>query len=457
MRELKRILVANRGEIACRIMRTCAAMGIETVAVWSEADADALHVSLADAAVPIGPAPATQSYLDQEKLLDAARCSGADAIHPGYGFLSESAAFARAVAGSGLAWIGPAPDTIEAMGDKERARVIARAVGVPVLPGSERIAPGEAVDPTRIGATIGYPLLVKAAAGGGGIGMQAVADPGQLAAQVEKTQSLAGRAFTDATVYLERYVPNARHVEVQVFGAGDGRGVHLFDRDCTVQRRFQKVIEEAPAPGIPDRVRRAMREAAIALVRAERYAGAGTVEFIFDRDRDEFYFLEMNTRIQVEHAVSEMVTGVDLVRWQIEQAAGRFNLPRQDDLCCRGHALECRLYAERPEKNFLPSPGRLAQLSFASGDDVRVDSGVRQGDVITPYYDPMIAKLIVRGENRPAAIERMREVLAQTRIQGVGTNLGFLGDVLSDPEFQRVNVTTRYVQEQWAARLKRAV
>ncbi|KAA3630012.1 MAG: acetyl-CoA carboxylase biotin carboxylase subunit, partial [Proteobacteria bacterium] len=409
MKNVKRILIANRGEIACRVIRTCKAMGVETVSVHSEADAGALHASISDVSVPIGPPPAAKSYLDADALIEAARANGADAVHPGYGFLSESAAFANAVIEAGLLWIGPPPAVIDAMGDKERAREIARCAGIPVLPGSERIGPGDTVDAVETGSRIGFPLLVKAAAGGGGIGMQVVDEPRRLSSQIEKTQSLAGRSFADSSVYLERYIRNARHVEVQVFGDGSGGGVHLFDRDCTIQRRFQKVIEEAPAPGIPETVREEMRDAAMALVRDQRYTGAGTVEFIYDRDREDFYFLEMNTRIQVEHAVTEMVTGVDLVRWQIEQCAGTWAPLSQEDIAVRGHAVECRIYAERPGKNFLPSPGQLDRLRFPrEADHLRIDVGVREGDAITPFYDPLIAKLIVRGSDRKDAVTRMR-------------------------------------------------
>ncbi len=457
MTAIKRILIANRGEIACRIMRTCREMGIESVAVYSEADANARHAQMADISMPVGPPPAGRSYLDVEAILGAARESGTDAVHPGYGFLSENGDFARAVIDAGLVWIGPEPETIEAMGDKERARAIAKAAGVAVLPGSERFRVGDAANVDEVADSIGFPLLVKAAAGGGGIGMQVVEAPERLADRIAKTQSLAERSFADSSVYLERYVANARHVEVQVFGTGDGHALHLFERDCTIQRRFQKVIEEAPAPRIPDRVRSALRTAALALVRVQRYAGAGTLEFIYDRDTDEFYFLEMNTRIQVEHAVTEQVTGIDLVRWQIEQAAGNFRHVNQDDIGCRGHAVECRIYAERPEKNFLPSPGTIDRLRLPNDDeDVRVDTGIREGDVITPYYDPLIAKLIVRGDDRQAAITRMRQELARVEIRGVRTNLAFLSTAIADPLFGNVDMTTRYVTDHWPAMLKQA-
>ncbi len=447
MRPIERLLIANRGEIACRIIRTCRAMGIATIAVYSEPDREALHVTRADASYPIGPPPVARSYLDGAAILRAAASGGADAVHPGYGLLAENAGFAHAVEDAGLVWIGPEPATIEAMGDKHEARRLATAAGIPVLPGSGRLEPGEALDHDALGAAIGFPLLVKAAAGGGGIGMRVVAEPAELGAQIETAQRLAARTFGDPSVYLERYVANARHVEVQVFGFGDGRGFHLFDRDCTVQRRFQKVIEEAPAPALAERVRRTMHEAALELLRGQRYRGAGTVEFIYDRDREVFYFLEMNTRIQVEHAVTEMITGVDIVRCQIEAAGGVFRSAAQGDYRASGHAIECRIYAERPEKHFLPSPGRLARLRFPPrSPDLRIDTGVREGDRITPYYDPMIAKLICRGRDREAAIARMRRALAGTEIEGVGTNLEFLGSTLDDPEFRRAEMTTRFVE-----------
>jgi 3-methylcrotonyl-CoA carboxylase alpha subunit len=447
MPPISKLLVANRGEIACRIFRTCKEMGIASVAVCSEADSAALHVALADSAEEIGLSPAPKSYLNMDAILAAAARSGADAVHPGYGFLAENGGFARAVQRAGLTWIGPSPEMIEAMGDKERARGIAVDCGVPVLPGSKRFAAFDADALHAAGEQVEYPMLVKAAAGGGGIGMRVVDSPDTLLSQVETTQKLADRMFGDASVYLERYVANARHIEVQVFGFGDGGGVHIFDRDCSVQRRFQKVIEEAPAPALPKALRQRLLDAALVLVAKQNYLGAGTVEFIYDYDRQEFYFLEMNTRIQVEHTVTEMITGIDLIRWQIEAAAEGFDAPQQSDIECSGHALEGRIYAERPEKNFLPSPGELSRLNFpAEGSDLRIDCGVREGDQITPFYDPMIAKIIVRGSSREAAIKRMSKALAQIEIWGVDTNLKFLQEVLIDPHFVQAKMTTRYVE-----------
>ena len=433
---VSRVLVANRGEIACRVIRACRTLGLETVAVYSEADAQALHVAQADAAAPVGPAPAAQSYLDQAALLAAARAHGADAVHPGYGFLAESASFAAAVEAAGLAWVGPRPGTIGDMGDKERARDIARAAGVPVLPGSPRFRAGDLAGLVEAADRVGYPLLVKAAAGGGGIGMVRVDGPQDLAKRVERTCALAARSFGDDTVYLERCVARARHVEVQVFGFGDGEGVHLLDRDCSVQRRYQKIVEEAPAPALPDPVRDAMHEAALALVAHERYRGAGTVEFVYDTEAEAFYFLEMNTRIQVEHTVTEMITGVDLVACQLQLAAGTLERERLEDIDAAGAALQCRVYAERPEKNFLPSPGVISRWQLPPPHAaLRIDHGLREGDRVTPYYDPLLAKVVVRGADRSDAIARMREALDAVRIEGPSTNLAFLGALLCDPVF----------------------
>ena len=443
---MKRLLIANRGEIACRIIRAAKGLGIETVAVHSEADAGALHVALADQAVCIGPAPATQSYLLHDAVLDAARLSGADAVHPGYGFLAESAAFARAVHAAGLIWVGPAAATIEDMGDKQRARELALAAGVPVLPGSPRFEVGALDGLEEAAREVGYPLLVKASGGGGGIGMRLVEDPAKLAKAVETTQSSAERSFGDGSIYLERFVGRARHVEVQVFGFGDGRAVHLFERDCSLQRRFQKVVEESPAPGLAPDLRREMAETACALASAERYSGAGTVEFVVDADTGEYFFLEMNTRIQVEHPVSEMVTGVDLVAAQLRLATGEDLHTELSGLAAQGHAIECRLYAENPAKRFLPSPGELIRFDLPTGlEGVRIDTGVRAGDAITPYYDPMIAKVIAHGADRDEAIARLQAALREIAIEGPATNRRFLLAVLGDPRFATGEVWTGFI------------
>jgi 3-methylcrotonyl-CoA carboxylase alpha subunit len=453
---MKRVLVANRGEIACRILRSCKDLGLETVAVHSEADAGAMHVALADRAVAIGAPPPAQSYLLGERIVDAARACGADAVHPGYGFLSENEDFARAVQAAGLTWIGPDPASIEDMGDKERARAIAKAAGVPVLPGSPRFAPGSTAGIEAAAQDVGFPLLVKAAAGGGGIGMRRVDKAEDLAAAVESTQTLAARAFGDGTVYLERYIAEARHVEVQVFGFGDGRAIHLYERDCSTQRRFQKIVEESPAPGLSTATREAMCAAAAALCAQQRYRGAGTIEYVLDCETQKFYFLEMNTRIQVEHPVTEMVTGLDLVAMQIRLARGEELAVRaQSGVRTSGHSIECRLYAERPAKGFLPAPGLLARFDLpAPGAQVRIDTGVRSGDRITHFYDPMIAKVIVHGADRAAAVARMDESLAAIAIEGVETNLAFLRKVLAHPAFRAGDVRTGFIDRYKADLLK---
>ncbi|MCT8974207.1 acetyl-CoA carboxylase biotin carboxylase subunit [Microbaculum marinisediminis] len=448
MPEIRTLLVANRGEIACRIIATCRQMGIRTVAIYSEADAGAAHVSMADEAHLVGPAPARDSYLRGDTIIDIAGKTAADAIHPGYGFLSESPDFARAVTAAGLIWVGPDAGVIEQMGDKEKARTLARDAGVPVLSGSRRFAIGDLDGIEEAAAEIGYPVLVKAACGGGGIGMRRADDATALRDVVAKTQSMAERLFGDGTVYLERFVGRARHVEVQVFGFGDATAVHLFDRDCSVQRRFQKVIEEAPAPDLPDPVRAAMRAAAVQLAAAASYAGAGTVEFIYDVDRGDFSFLEMNTRIQVEHPATEMTTGIDLVRWQIEQAGGHRDPIDQDAIVQTGHAVEARIYAERPEKNFLPSPGTIETVSWPEErGGLRIDHAVRSGDTITPFYDPMIAKVIAFGPDRASAIARLDTALEAVRIVGVSTNVEFLRRVLAAPDFRGARLTTTMIED----------
>jgi 3-methylcrotonyl-CoA carboxylase alpha subunit len=446
---MKRLLIANRGEIACRIIRSARELGLETVAVHSEADSSSLHASLADRSVPIGPAKVSESYLRGDRILEVAKLSGADAVHPGYGFLAENAAFAAAVEGAGIIWIGPAPKSIEDMGDKERARTLAKAAGVPILPGSPRFAPGDLAGLEGAAKEVGYPLLAKPAAGGGGIGMRLVERPDQLKTVVEATQGMAERSFGDGTVYLERYIRNARHVEIQVFGLGDGRALHLFERECSVQRRFQKIIEESPSPGLTQVTRTSMAGAAVALAKAERYRGAGTVEFVVDADSGEFFFLEMNTRIQVEHPVTEMITGLDLVALQIRLARGDDLLGlSQDAVKTSGHAIECRIYAENPAKMFLPSPGKLERLRYpAAGKGVRIDAGVREGDAITPYYDPMIAKLIVHGPDREQAIDLMGSALAEVEICGIAANVDFLGRVMKHPAFRRGETTTSFIDQ----------
>ena len=445
---MQKLLIANRGEIACRIMRSARSLGIATVAVYSDADAEARHVAEADEALPIGPPAAKESYLVADRIIAAARESGADAIHPGYGFLAENPGFAQAVEDAGLVWVGPTAKSIAAMGDKERARTIARDAGLPIVPGSARLTADDPSGLDEAAATVGFPLLVKASAGGGGIGMRQVDEPAKLADVVTATQTMAERAFGDGTVYLERLVQRPRHVEIQVFGHGDGRGFHLMERECSVQRRFQKIVEEAPSPAVDSALRARMADAALALVERERYRGAGTVEFILAPD-GEFYFLEMNTRIQVEHPATEMITGLDLVGLQLR-------LERGEDLSGLtapadgpdGHAIECRIYAENPDRNFLPSPGLLERFAPPTeGDGVRLDTGVTEGDRITPFYDPMIAKLVAHGSDRSAAIDRMLTALGKFRIEGIVTNIDFLLKVIDHDAFRAGRTHTGFVDE----------
>ena len=445
---MKKLLIANRGEIACRIMRSARALGLGVVAVYSEADADARHVAEADEALPIGPPAAKESYLVGDRIIAAARESGADGIHPGYGFLAENAAFAGAVEDAGLVWVGPRAESIAAMGDKERARTIARDAGLPVVPGSARLTADDLAGLDEAAAAVGYPLLVKASAGGGGIGMRRVDEPAKLAAIVDATQTMAERAFGDGTVYLERLVLQPRHVEIQVFGLGDGRGFHLMERECSVQRRFQKIVEEAPSPAVDPALRARMADAALALVERERYRSAGTVEFILAPD-GAFYFLEMNTRIQVEHPVTEMISGLDLVGLQLRLALGEdlggLSLPADG---ARGHAIECRIYAENPDRNFLPSPGLLERFRPPpAGDGIRLDTGVAEGDRITPFYDPMIAKLVAHGASRNEAIDKMLTALGEFRIEGIVTNIDFLGRVVGHAAFRAGDTHTGFVEE----------
>ena len=441
-----KVLIANRGEIACRILRACKSLGFATVAIHSEADANLLHVEGADQAVEVGPAPARESYLVQERIIEAAKQTAADAVHPGYGFLSENPDFAANVEAAGLTWVGPRSETIRAMGDKQRAREIAREAGVPVVPGSQRFATGELDGLAAAAEEIGYPLLVKAAAGGGGIGMRQVDKADDLLDVAGATQSMAERAFGNGDIFLERAIPKARHIEVQVFGYGSEEPVHLYERDCSLQRRFQKVIEETPAPGLPDHVRQELCDAALALCRATHYSNAGTVEFIVDADSFEFYFLEMNTRIQVEHPVTEQTTGRDLVAMQLAHAAGTGKAILQLEITSSGHAIECRLYAENPAKMFFPAPGTLEKFELPEDlDHVRIDTGYREGDAITPHYDPMIAKVTASGPNRASAIKTAIEALQACTIEGLTTNRDFLIACLKDEGFQAGDVHTRFI------------
>ena len=436
------LLIANRGEIALRIIRTARAMGLRCVAVYSEADRDAAHVAAADSAVPIGPAPAAESYLDAAAILAAARASGAEAIHPGYGFLSENPDFAEAVAAAGLVFVGPSAAAIRAMGLKDAAKARMAAAGVPVVPGWQ----GANQDPDHLAGAaeaLGFPVLVKAVAGGGGRGMRRVDRPADFAAALASARAEAAAAFGNADVLIEKWISAPRHIEVQVMGDGT-RAVHLYERDCSLQRRHQKVIEEAPAPGMSAAMRAAMGQAAVRAAEAIGYAGAGTVEFIADASDglrpDRFWFMEMNTRLQVEHPVTEAITGIDFVEWQLRIAAGEA-LPRtQEEIAIAGHAVEARLYAEDVPAGFLPATGRIAHLSFPEG--VRVESGVRTGDEITPWYDPMIAKIIAHGPDRAQALARLARALDETEVAGTVTNLPFLRALVRNPDFLRGNVDT---------------
>ncbi len=439
-----RVLVANRGEIAVRIMRACRELGIRTVAVYSEADATAPHVLTADEAVGIGPAPAADSYLKVDTLLDAARRTGADAVHPGYGFLSENAGFAAACEAAGLTFIGPSSTVIAAMGSKTAARKAVAAAGVPVVPGE---TPGTQ-DADSIGeamARVGYPVLLKASAGGGGKGMRIVRAPGEVADAIAAASREATRAFADGAVYVERLIERPRHIEVQVLADRHGHTVHLFERDCTLQRRHQKVIEEAPGPTITSDLRARITRAAVAAAEAVGYVNAGTVEFLVKDE--EFYFLEMNTRLQVEHPITEAITGVDLVQAQLLVASGEPLPFRQDDLSIRGHAVECRVYAEDPATGFLPQTGRLLRYRAPLGPGIRVDAGVAEGQDITVHYDPMIAKLITTGRTRQEAIGRAHQALSQFEVLGLRHNIAFLRALLADDDVRNCRIHTRFIEE----------
>ncbi len=441
----KKILIANRGEIAARIIRACHERGIATVAVYSDADADALHVRLSDEAVPIGAAPSAQSYLRGEKIIDVARQTGCEAIHPGYGFLSESPEFARAVQDAGLVFIGPPADAIEKMGVKTEARTLMQQAGVPVVPGFQSDSASDA-DFQKEADQIGYPVMVKAAGGGGGKGIRIVRDPADLLDSIAAARREAQNAFNDPTVFLEKYIENGRHIEVQVLADSHGNTVHLFERECSVQRRHQKIIEETPSPFISDEIRQQMGQAAVNAAKAVGYVNAGTVEFIVD-SHAHFYFLEMNTRLQVEHPITELVTGVDIVSAQLDLAAGE-KLPfTQADIFQRGHAIECRIYAEDPANNFLPAIGAVLRTVEPAGPGIRVDAGVVTGDEVTIYYDPMIAKLIVYAESRLNAIRKMEWALAQYVILGLTTNLSFLKDVMQHPVFILGEATTHFIDD----------
>ncbi|MBS0641780.1 MAG: acetyl/propionyl/methylcrotonyl-CoA carboxylase subunit alpha, partial [Proteobacteria bacterium] len=445
------LLIANRGEIACRIARTARRMGIETIAVFSEADAQALHVDAADRAYPIGPAPARDSYLNIARIIDTAKRAGAEAIHPGYGFLSENPAFADACAEAGIVFVGPPASAMRAMGSKSAAKALMAQSDVPLLPGYH----GEQQDPAFLAdqaARIGFPVVIKAVSGGGGRGMRVVTAAADFPAALDSARQEAASAFGDDRVLIERYLQRPRHIEVQVFADTHGNAVHLFERDCSAQRRHQKVIEEAPAPGLSPDQRARMGAAAVAAAQAVGYVGAGTVEFV--ADADGFFFLEMNTRLQVEHPVTELITGTDLVEWQLRVAAGEPLPAAQHDIAINGHAIEARLYAEDPARDFAPSIGTLALFRTpADGDGIRIDTGFRTGDAVSIHYDAMLAKLIVHGPSREAAISRLRQVFADTAVAGVTVNLDLLDRIVAHPDFAAGGIDTGFIAREGATLL----
>jgi propionyl-CoA carboxylase alpha chain len=442
-----KILIANRGEIACRVIRTARRMGIKTVAVYSDADAGALHVREADEAVRIGPPPSSESYLRSDRIIEACRRTGAEAVHPGYGFLSEKAAFASALEEAGIVFIGPSPTAMAAMGDKIESKKLAKAAGVSTVPGHLGVIADDK-EAARIAREIGYPVMIKASAGGGGKGMRIARDDSELREGFRAARSEAKSSFADDRVFVEKYVEHPRHIEIQVLGDAHGNIIHLGERECSVQRRHQKVVEEAPSPFLDTKTRAAMGAQAVALAKAVDYRSAGTVEFIVDRNK-KFYFLEMNTRLQVEHPVTEWVTGLDLVEQMIRIAAGETLTLRQEDVTLRGWAIETRIYAEDPLRGFLPSIGRLVRYRPPQGDDIRVDTGVFEGAEISVHYDPMIAKLVTRGDTRAAAISRMSEALDRFYIRGVSHNVAFLAAVLGRQRFRDGALSTDFIAEEF--------
>jgi 3-methylcrotonyl-CoA carboxylase alpha subunit len=447
-----KILIANRGEIACRIIKTARAMGIQTVAVYSDADANALHVKMADQAVHIGPSPAADSYLQMDTLIDAAKSTGAQAIHPGYGFLSENPDFAQKIADNGMTFIGPSPESIRQMGLKDRAKELMEIANVPVVPGYH----GQNQEPAFLASEaekIGYPVLIKARAGGGGKGMRLVENPADFETLLQSAQREGLASFGDAHVLIEKFIQSPRHIEVQVFGDTHGNVVHLFERDCSMQRRHQKVIEEAPAPNMPAALRTAMTDAAIKAAKQIDYFGAGTIEFIVDGSgplrADGFWFMEMNTRLQVEHPVTEAVTGTDLVAWQLRVAAGETLPLKQNEITLNGHAFEARIYAEDPTADFKPAPGTLSSLQFNT--NARIDTGVQTGDVVSPFYDPMIAKITTHADDRQTALNALVDGLQNTFAAGTPTNLGFLSRLATGPDFASAKLDTGLIERKLGA------
>ena len=447
-RPIRKLLVANRGEIAVRVIRAARELGIATVAVHSDADTDSLAVRLADQAVHIGPAQAAKSYLNVAAVLDAVAKSGADAVHPGYGFLSENAAFAEAVEAAGLIFVGPTPEAIRVMGNKSLARATAMKAGVPTVPGSDGVV-DTVEQAVEVAATIGYPIMIKASAGGGGRGIRVAADADELRQQMMVAQTEAQAAFGDKAVYLERFIRRARHVEVQVLGDGTDV-IHCYERECSLQRRRQKILEEAPSPALTPALREQLCASAVMLAKSVRYRGAGTLEYLFDDESHEFFFIEMNTRIQVEHPLTEMITGVDLVREMIRIAGGEPLRLKQSDISIRGVAIECRINAEDPAKNFFPSPGKVGTVTLPGGPGVRIDSMLFAGYTIPPYYDSLLAKLIVHAEDRPAAIARMQRALGELKVEGPKTTIALHLALMDDPQFQAARFDTNWL-EGWLA------
>ncbi|MDZ4164989.1 MAG: acetyl-CoA carboxylase biotin carboxylase subunit, partial [Smithellaceae bacterium] len=445
MHMLKKILIANRGEIAVRIMRTCREMGILTLAVYSEADRGALHVQTADEAVFIGPAEPQESYLNIDRIIAAARLAGAEAIHPGYGFLSENAAFARRCEAEGIIFIGPPSGVIEALGDKTRARTMMQGGAVPIIPGM--VNPEDDLEKLAVrAAEIGYPVLIKAAAGGGGKGMRVISAPEELAGAFAEASSEALRAFGDGAVYLEKYLARPRHIEIQILADRQGNMIHLGERECSIQRRHQKIIEETPSPAISPGLREEMGQAALNAARTAGYVNAGTVEFLLDEE-GRFYFLEVNTRLQVEHPITEAITGLDLVREQINIACGLPLSYRQEDIRAQGHAIECRIYAEDPERSFLPSPGEIIYLKEPAGPGIRVDSGIYGGFAVPSAYDPILSKLIVHAADRRQAIDRMLRALNEYVVLGIKTSIPFLREVIGSEAFRRGATHTMLIDD----------
>jgi len=442
---IKKILIANRGEIACRIIRACHEMQIKAVAIYSEVDSFSAHVLLADEAIEIGPANPSESYLNFQKIIEAAKVTNADAIHPGYGFLSENGDFAQFVSDAGLIFIGPSSETIKQMGDKAQSKIMMAEAGVPTIPGNDGELTGNI---NSVAESIGYPLMVKASAGGGGKGMRVVDNPEELESSLDAAKTEARNSFGDDTVILEKFLDAPRHIEIQILGDNHGNIVHLYERECSIQRRHQKIIEESPSPAINNKIRKQMGESAIKAARAANYRNAGTVEFLFQDG--QFYFLEMNTRLQVEHGVTEMVCGIDLVKWQIKIANGEPLSFVQKDIQQRGHAIECRIYAEDPSRNFLPTPGTVRKLILPEGPGIRNDVGILEGQEVTSAYDPLLAKLVVWDSNRVDSINRMDYALSNFVILGLITNQPFLRDIMKDSDYRKASFSTKYVDDKFS-------